>query len=85
MTEAKLFKVGGSQAVRLPKEFRMPGDKVSIRKEGDSLILDPLPAKPRPTLEEAKAWLMEVQALWGGEPLERDQPPMQDRDWSKFD
>ena len=85
MTEAKLFKVGGSQAVRLPKEFRMPGDRVNIRKEGDNVILEPLPAKPRPTLEEARAWLAEVQAIWGGEPIERDQPPMQERDWSKFD
>jgi antitoxin VapB len=85
MAEAKLFKVGGSQAVRLPKEFRMPGDKVSIRKEGDSLILDPLPSKPRPTLEESRAWLAEIHALVGGEPIERDQPPMQERDWGKFD
>lgn len=29
---AKLFKTGHSQAVRLPKEFRMPGDEVWIRK-----------------------------------------------------
>lgn len=39
---AKLFKNGGSQAVRLPKEFRMPGDEVRIRKEGAAVVLEPL-------------------------------------------
>ena len=31
---AKLFKIGRSQAVRLPKEFRFKGTEVKIRKEG---------------------------------------------------
>jgi len=39
---AKLFQNGRSQAVRLPKEFRLPGSEVSIRKEGDLVILEPL-------------------------------------------
>ena len=43
MQTAKLFKNGQSQAVRLPKEFRMEGDEVSIRKEGNRIILEPLP------------------------------------------
>ncbi|RLB14545.1 MAG: hypothetical protein DRN37_03085 [Thermoplasmata archaeon] len=30
MKTAKLFKNGNSQAVRLPKEFRLPGDEVYI-------------------------------------------------------
>lgn len=29
---AKLFTNGGSQAIRLPKEFRFPGKEVRIRK-----------------------------------------------------
>ena len=41
MKEAKLFKNGQSQAVRLPKEFRMPGDSVYIRKLGTSIVLIP--------------------------------------------
>jgi antitoxin VapB len=85
MAEAKLFKVGGSQAVRLPKEFRMPGDTVLIHKDGERIILEPLPAKPPRTVEETMAWLAELHALAGGETIERDQPPMQERDWSKFD
>lgn len=39
---AKLFVHGGSQAVRLPKEFRFEGGEVQIRKEGDRVILEPL-------------------------------------------
>ena len=87
MAEAKLFKVGGSQAVRLPKEFRMPGDRVRIRKEGDAVILEPLPAKPGRTVEEVRAWLAEIQSAFGPDfmPEGRDQPPPQERDWSKFD
>ena len=38
---AKLFTHGGSQAVRLPKAFRFEGREVSIRKEGDAVILEP--------------------------------------------
>ena len=37
---AKLFWSGRSQAVRLPKEFRMTGDEVRIRKQGAAVILE---------------------------------------------
>lgn len=40
---AKLFWNGRSQAVRLPKEFRFVGQtEVSIRREGDRVILEPV-------------------------------------------
>jgi antitoxin VapB len=42
MKRAKLFKNGGSQAVRLPKEFRIEGDEVLIRKEGEAVVLEPV-------------------------------------------
>ena len=41
MKTAKLFKNGQSQAVRLPKEFRMAGKEVYIKKEGEAIILLP--------------------------------------------
>lgn len=41
METAKLFKNGKSQAVRLPKKYRLPGDKVLIHKIGDAVILLP--------------------------------------------
>ena len=43
---AKLFANGRSQAVRLPKEFRMPGNEVRIRREGPRIILEPMPVVP---------------------------------------
>lgn len=42
MDTAKLFKTGRSQAVRLPKAFRMTGDKVKIHREGNKVILEPI-------------------------------------------
>lgn len=42
-TTAKLFKNGGSQAVRLPSDFRFPGDEVFIERIGDTVILRPKP------------------------------------------
>src|SRR5260370_41451188 len=39
---AKLFKHGGSQAVRLPKEFRLPGPAVRVRRLGRGVLLEPL-------------------------------------------
>jgi len=41
MKTAKLFKNGQSQAVRLPKEFRMAGREVYIKKEGEAIVLLP--------------------------------------------
>jgi Antidote-toxin recognition MazE, bacterial antitoxin len=45
---ATLFLNGGSQAVRLPKEFRMPGSAVSIRRDGEAVILEPLEKRTWP-------------------------------------
>ena len=39
---AKLFWSGRSQAVRLPKEYRMEGDEVRIRKQGAAVVLEPM-------------------------------------------
>ncbi len=40
---AKVFMNNRSQAVRIPKEFRSSVREVYIRKQGDDLILSPLP------------------------------------------
>ncbi|HEY5208070.1 MAG TPA: AbrB/MazE/SpoVT family DNA-binding domain-containing protein [Stellaceae bacterium] len=37
----KLFKNGRNQAVRIPREFELPGDDAIMRKEGDRLIIEP--------------------------------------------
>ncbi len=41
MKTAKLFKNGQIQAVRLPKEFRMTGTEVYIKKQGEAIVLLP--------------------------------------------
>jgi antitoxin VapB len=63
MATAKLFMHGRSQAVRLPKAFRMPGKEVRIRKEGDAVILEPLE-------ESLEAWFARLDAF------ERERPFM---------
>lgn len=54
---AKLFWNGRSQAVRLPLEFRFEGDEVEIRREGDSVILEPVARRGWP--EDYWAWVDE--------------------------
>ena len=39
MTMTRVFQSGNSQAIRLPKEFRLTVDKVEIFRRGDEIIL----------------------------------------------
>jgi antitoxin VapB len=55
----KLFKNGRNQAVRIPREFELPGEDAIIRKEGQRLIIEPAPPRSLlavlaklPTLDE---------------------------------
>jgi antitoxin VapB len=41
----KLFKNGRSQAVRIPKEFELPGEDAIMRKESGKLIIEPAPPR----------------------------------------
>jgi antitoxin VapB len=50
---AKLFTHDRSQAVRLPKEFRMPGDRVRVRHVGDGVLLEPIAS-------DVDAWFAEL-------------------------
>ncbi|MGH8953059.1 MAG: antitoxin [Acidimicrobiia bacterium] len=45
---AKVFWNGRSQAVRLPKDFRFEGKEVLIRREGEAVVLEPIPKKTWP-------------------------------------
>jgi len=58
---AKLFRNGNSQAVRLPREFRFPGDQVRIRRDGDAVILEPI-------ITNVKEWLADIRR----HPLSKD-------------
>ena len=39
---AKVFWSGRSQAVRLPKRFRVEGNEVRIKRDGKKIILEPV-------------------------------------------
>ncbi|MGC3986439.1 MAG: type II toxin-antitoxin system VapB family antitoxin [Pseudorhodoferax sp.] len=39
MTLARVFQSGNSQAVRLPKEFRLDVDQVEIFRQGNDIVL----------------------------------------------
>lgn len=40
---ATLFTNGSSQAIRIPRDFELPGKEALIRKDGDRLIIEPVP------------------------------------------
>ena len=41
----RLFRNGKNQAVRIPREFELPGEDAVMRKDGDRLIIEPAPPR----------------------------------------
>jgi antitoxin VapB len=41
----KLFKNGRNQAVRIPREFELPGEDAIMHREGDKLVIEAAPAE----------------------------------------
>jgi antitoxin VapB len=62
----KLFKNGRNQAVRIPREFELPGEDAVMRKEGNRLIIEPVPPKS----------LLALLATW--EPIDEEFPEIED-------
>ncbi|MGI9179284.1 MAG: antitoxin [Longimicrobiaceae bacterium] len=62
----KLFRNGRNQAVRIPREFELPGDEAILRRDGERLILE---AVPRRCLLAVLADL---------QPLDEEFPPIPD-------
>jgi len=69
--EGTIFMNGRSQAVRLPKAFRLPGKRVRVSREGNGILLTPI-------IEDIDAWFAELDRLAGADFLDgdRNQPPM---------
>ena len=44
--QARLFRNGANQAVRIPKEFEFPPGEVTVKKIGNTLVLEPVAVKP---------------------------------------
>jgi antitoxin VapB len=62
----KLFKNGRSQAVRIPREFELPGKEAIMRREGQRLIIEPAP----------KRSLIELLDSWDS--IDEEFPPIED-------
>jgi len=74
---AKIFQNGRSQAVRLPKEFRLPGKEVNISKQGNKIILEPIESS-------WEQWFLSF-GQFSSDFMDkgREQPDVaQERDWS---
>jgi len=67
MKTAKLFKNGQSQAVRLPKEFRMNGTEVYIKKQGEAIVLLPKEKSWAPLIDSLNHFTKDFK-------IERNQP-----------
>jgi antitoxin VapB len=68
---AKIFKHGRSQAVRLPLAFRLPGDRVRVRRVESGILLEPM-------VTDINAWFAELDRFADVPFMEegRGQPPM---------
>ena len=68
---AKIFMHGRSQAVRLPLAYRLPGDRVRVRRVGNGILLEPM-------VTDIDAWFAESDRFAGVPFMEegRRQPPM---------
>jgi antitoxin VapB len=71
MTKAKIFTNGGSQAVRLPAEFRFDSDEVDVRR--DAVSGDIILSKPRASWDDYFAWVVTL-SLPADFLADRDQP-----------
>lgn len=75
--EAKLFRNNKSQAVRIPADFELPGDRVLITRDGDRLVIEPV---RKPSLLEVLAGLKPLQPEDQFPDVEDALPPLKDID-----
>lgn len=78
---AKIFKHGRSQAVRLPKKFRLPGKEARVRRIGRAVLLEPI-EEPF----DLAAWWAKLDEYRDVPlmPEGREQPPMPNDDRKYF-
>ena len=68
---AKIFMHGRSQAVRLPRAFRLPGDRVRVKRVEGGILLEPM-------VTDIDAWFAELDRFTDLPFMEdgRREPPM---------
>ena len=62
----RLFRNGRNQAVRIPRDLELPGSEAVLRKEGNRLIIEPIPRRS----------LLEILSRWA--PLDEEFPYIDD-------
>lgn len=65
----RLFRNGANQAVRIPKEFELPGKDALIHREGNKLIIEPV--QPKLVKGSAAALLAVLSTM---EPIDEEFP-----------
>ena len=72
MDMTKVFISGNSQAIRVPKKYRIKSDRVYIRKFGKGLLIEP-------ACTNNEIWLKELEEFPSDLFIERNQPKEADR------
>jgi antitoxin VapB len=72
MDTAKLFTSGNSQAIRLPKAYRLPGKKVYLKRMGKGILILPEDSAWQPLFDSLSKFSPDFMA-------DRHQPPQQHR------
>lgn len=67
-----LFRNGANQAVRIPKEFELPGKEALMRREGNRLIIEAVP--PKHPKGSALALLAALESMKDWEPVTDEFP-----------
>ena len=62
----RLFRNGRNQALRIPRDLELPGNEALLRKEGNRLIVEPVPRRS----------LLQLLSTWG--PLDEEFPEIDD-------
>ena len=64
--KVRLFRNGRNQAVRIPRDLELPGSEALMRKEGDRLVVEPMPRRS----------ILELLSTW--DPLDEGLPAIDD-------
>ena len=79
---AKIFQHGRSQAVRLPKDYRLPGKEVKVTRVGNAVLLEPIEERAS---FDADAFWAKLDALGARDFLPEglpDDPPLEPDEFS---
>jgi antitoxin VapB len=76
MTYARVFQSGNSQAVRLPKEFRLKAEQVEIFRQGDDIVLRERPMGAAAIFDALAAMPADFMSKGRGDSPPQDREPL---------